>query len=112
MKLLEEMVAKQLKITLMNYKGIIQDLLLVTVFGGDGDSLQVANVEAADVYLSIISAGLNGAFQILRLKLVCNETFSDYCLECLMARRSWIPIEKYVSAFLNGEASKVNNNNN
>ena len=112
LKLLEEMVAKQLKMTLMNSKGIIQGLLLVNVFGCDGDSLQAANVEASEVYLSIIS-GLYRAFQVLRLKLhsgTCNETFSDYCLECLMPRISWIPIETYVSAFLNGKSKDEKTN--
>ena len=122
LKMLEEMAAKQLGMTRMDYEGIkrqrataqmmfetipqaiVQFLLLVNVFG-NGDSLSVANVEPLDVCLSILSAILNSLFQILRLKLeseACNEKFSEYCVECLMARISWIPFEKHIARFLNG----------
>ena len=129
MKMLEEMVAKQLGMTRMNYEGIkrqraaamilfetipqaiIQLLLLINVFGDD-DSLEAANVQALDVYLSIIFAVLNSAFQILRLKLesrACNEKFNEYCLECLMARISWIPFENNIRTFLNEKRDNTTN---
>ena len=125
-KLLEEMVSNQLGMTRMDYEGIkrqratatlmfktipqatIQLLLLWNVFEHD-DSLEPANVQPLDVYLSITTAILNSIFQVLRLRLesrACNETFNQYCLECLLARISWIPFEKHISAFLNGTSEK------
>ena len=80
-------------------QAVLQFLLLWHVFGSS------SGVTELDVYLSIISATLNCIFQILRLRLesqACNETFDQYCLECLMARISWIPFEKQILRFLGG----------
>ena len=91
-------------------QAIIQFLLLSNVIFRNDSS---ANVQALDVYASIISAIVNCIFQILRLRWesqACEETFSEYCLECLMARISWIPFEKHIFQFLNGKDKSIEAN--
>ena len=130
-KLLEETVANQLHMSRMDYEGIkrqrstaqwifetipqsaTQLFLLLGIFGS-GSLIKSANISLADVVVSICFAVLNGFFQVFRLKLesqACNESFSEYCLECLMARISWIPFEKEIQRFLLGNTVAASDNN-
>ena len=130
MKLLEETVANQLGMSRMDYEGIkrqratamlmfetipqavLQVLLLFGVFSASGSTsvVNAADIDATSVYLSVFFATLNSLFQVARLKsesTAVHEPFYQYCLECLMARISWIPYKHEIVSFLSG-----NNNSN
>ena len=85
-------------------QAVLQSLLLFSgAFG--------SNISEVDVYISIASAVLNSIFQVLRLRLesiACHESFVEYCLQCLLARISWIPFYKDFTNLL----TKGNTNNN
>ena len=88
-------------------QSIFQTLLLFEVFKG----LSEANIRPIDVYLSVLSAFINSIVQILRLIIeskACGESFTQYSLECLLARISWIPNQKKISKLLKtGNALKT-----
>ena len=139
MKLLEETVANQLGMTRMEYEGIkrqrgvimimfetipqvmIQLMLLFGAFGAiNSVVLDEAGINSSSVYPSVFSAVLNLMFQIMRLKLeakAVGESFQQYCLECFMARVSWIPFKNQIESYLAGNfdskwiVDHVSNNN-
>ena len=87
---------------------LLQLLLVFGAFNNAGDDSSVAgaaDIDKSSVYVSIFSAALNSLFQVLRLKAESNavrESFYQYCLECLLARISWIPYENEIASHLDG----------
>ena len=100
--------------TQLLFETIPQAALQVLLIVGIISTGKSTSIEPFDVYLSVASATLNSIFQIIRLKLeseACNEAFYLSCLQCLMARISWIPFQKWIEKYLSNpnENNKSNN---
>ena len=145
MKLLQETVANQLGMSIMDYEGlkrqravtmlmyetipqaIIQMLLIFGLFTSDTSDdtsdtsdtndtnvTNAANIDETSVYTSVCFAVLNSIFQILRLRSeaqAVREPFYQYCLQCLMARISWIPFKNEIVTFLSGDDDEKRDKN-